>query len=214
MHTRLAAIAWWRCAQAVSTLRHPENSHRQKGDSSPFVDCMSMTPEVHLAGYGVESAHFRTLAGSLPTAVSVVTTLDADGQPVGMTSGTVCSLSCEPPLLLVCMSNGSRTLRSVLDRGRFCVNVLDGGGQATSELFASAGDDKFDQIAWHVGPGGLPVLDRHVTAHALCEVFREVDGGDHRLVLGLITGGDRTETESPLVYFRRRYAAFPAQVHS
>lgn len=183
--------------------------HHGKGDQSPFIDCMSMRPEVHLAGYGVESDHFRTLAGSLPTAVSVVTTLDAQGTPVGMTSGTVSSLSCEPPLLLVCMSSGSRTLRSVLEYGRFCVNVLDGGGQATSELFASSAEDKFSRVAWHTGPGGLPVLDTDVAAHAVCEVFREVDGGDHRLVLGLITGGDRTATETPLVYFRRRYSAFP-----
>src|SRR5215469_2946234 len=67
-----------------------------------FVDCMSMSAPVNLAGYGVGADEFRSLAASLPTGVTVVTTTGPGGEPVGMTCGAVCSLSCEPPLLLTC----------------------------------------------------------------------------------------------------------------
>ena len=43
-------------------------------ENSVFVDCMSMSAPVNLAGYGVAPDHFRSLAASLPTGVAVITT--------------------------------------------------------------------------------------------------------------------------------------------
>ncbi|MFG2884704.1 flavin reductase family protein [Streptomyces sp. NPDC048297] len=178
--------------------------------STAFTDCMSMSPMVNLAGYGVEADHFRSLAAALPTGVSVVTTLTADGAPVGMTSGAVCGLSCEPPLVLVCIARGSRTLREIKGRRSFCVNVLASGADALSNRFASAGGDKFTGVDWRPGPGGVPVLSTGTTAHAVCELYQIVPGGDHEIVIGLIVAGDSDPSDSPLVYYRRTYAGFDA----
>ena len=41
-------------------------------ETSVFVDCMSMSAPVNLAGYGVGPDHFRSLAASLPTGSSVI----------------------------------------------------------------------------------------------------------------------------------------------
>ncbi|WP_432854008.1 flavin reductase family protein [Amycolatopsis sp. CA-161197] len=167
----------------------------------------SMSAPVHLAGYGVDADRFRGLAASLPTSVSVITTTAEDGSPIGMTSGTVCSLSCEPPLLLVCLGKASRTLQAIRDRGRFGVNVLDSNGSELSAHFASRAEDKFATTGWHRGRHGSPVLEDSVVAFLECELYQVVDGGDHAIVVGLIMDGEHTDA-SPLVYFRRSYSGF------
>ncbi|MFI6316017.1 flavin reductase family protein [Nonomuraea sp. NPDC050556] len=153
---------------------------------------------------------FRSLAGSLPTGVTVITAMDAARRPVGMTSGAVCGLSRTPPLLLACVGKSSRTLPSILRSGGFCVNVLDGGSAWLSDRFAGTSDDKFDGVPWRPSRNGAPVLTEGVVAHAVCEVFSTVDGGDHLIVVGLVVDGELHDDEgAPLVYHRRRYAAFP-----
>jgi len=176
--------------------------------SSTFVDCMSMSPVVNLAGYGVEGDHFRSLAAALPTGVSVITTLGAEGTPLGMTSGAVCSLSCEPPLVLTCIGRGSQTLAALKKHHAFCVNVLAADAAEISNRFAGSMPDKFAGVDWLPGPGGLPVLTTGTTAHAVCDVYRVVHAGDHDIVIGLIVAGDAEESADPLVYYRREYAGF------
>lgn len=174
-----------------------------------FVDCMSMSPIVNLAGYGIEGSHFRSLAAALPTGVSVITSLDASGAPVGMTSGAVCSLSCEPPLVLTCITKGSKTLGAIKDANAFCVNILNVDGEALSNRFASSVPDKFADVDWRQGPERMPVLASGTTAHAVCHLYRVIDAGDHEIVIGLIVAGDHDVAASPLVYYRRAYAGFP-----
>ncbi|MBB5078951.1 flavin reductase family protein [Nonomuraea endophytica] len=154
---------------------------------------------------------FKTLAGSLPTGVTVVTSLAGTGRPAGLTSGAVCALSADPPLMLVCIGRGSRTLTAIESSGAFCVNVLDAGSASLSERFAGGGDGKFDGIAWRPGRHGVPVLTQGTVAHAICEVLETVSGGDHLIVIGLVVEGAREREAAPLLYHRRRYAGFPAQ---
>jgi flavin reductase (DIM6/NTAB) family NADH-FMN oxidoreductase RutF len=178
-------------------------------ETSAFVDCMSMSAPVNLAGYGVGADHFRSLAASLPTGVSVLTTLDADGSPTGMTCGTVCSLSCAPPLLLTCLSLGSRTLAALASRKSFVVNVLAADGAAVAARFASAVPDKFAGVSWSPGKSRLPVLTEATVAHAVCELYQIVSAGDHAIVIGLILDGEHRLGVSPLMYFRRAFSGFP-----
>src|SRR5207244_10797956 len=52
---------------------------------------------------GVDPAQFRQLLGRFATGVTVVTTRDLRGRPIGMTASSVASVSLDPPLLLVCV---------------------------------------------------------------------------------------------------------------
>ena len=178
-------------------------------ETSVFVDCMSMSAPVNLAGYGVGPDHFRSLAASLPTGVSVITTAGPDGDPLGMTCGTVCSLSCAPPLLLACVSLGSKTLTALQDRKAFVVNVLSADGSGLASRFASSIGDKFVGVEWAKGKQGLPVLGEGTVAHAECELYQVVNAGDHAIVIGLILDGEHKLGISPLMYFRRAYSGFP-----
>jgi len=178
-------------------------------DGKPFVDCMSMSAPVNLAGYGVGADEFRSLAASLPTGVTVVTTAGPGGEPMGMTCGAVCSLSCEPPLLLLCISRGSKTLAALTSRKAFIVHVLAAESAALASNFAAPSDDRFAGVSWGRGKYGLPVLAEGTVAHTVCELYQVVSAGDHAIVIGLILDGEHRLGASPLMYFRRDYSGFP-----
>src|SRR5246127_4693612 len=76
------------------------------------------------AATGVTAAELREAMGLFATGVTVITSVDADGQPVGTTANAVSSLSLDPPLLLVCFDRSSRTLAAIQAHGAFVVNVL------------------------------------------------------------------------------------------
>src|SRR5690606_2211908 len=80
---------------------------------------------------------FRGVAGAFPTGVTIVTTLGRDGVPRGLTSNAVCSVSADPPLILVCVDKKSQTLPYLQESGTFVVNFLAAGRAELSNRFAS-----------------------------------------------------------------------------
>lgn len=143
--------------------------------------------------------------GSLASGVSVITGIDEEGVPRGMTSSSVCSVSKDPPLLLFCVRPPSSTLDAVRARGSFAVNFLDAEGHELSDLFASRNDEKFSQVNWRPSElAGMPLLE-HTLAYAECAVHDLVTAGDHVIVLGRIVGGGAVADRFPLGHWRGRY---------
>lgn len=166
--------------------------------------------DIALAGYGVSAELLKQIAGALPTGVTVVATTGADGEPLGMTSGAVCSVSAEPPLLLSCIKRESSTLSALQERGAFTVNILRAESAGVSDLFARPGADRFNGLEWTTTSRGLPVLHRDSVAHAECALYDLMEAGDHMIVVGLVLdGGVSAEASRPLLYFRRSYAGWP-----
>ena len=89
---------------------------------------------------------FRKLAGHWLTGVSVVTTLDPNGVPVGMTMSAVTSLSLDPPQFLICVDNRARTLAAIVASGHFCINYLRQDQENLSTAFARAA--RIDSRPW------------------------------------------------------------------
>ncbi|MGV9894156.1 flavin reductase family protein [Streptomyces tendae] len=158
----------------------------------------------HAGIASVDRQTFRSLLGSLAGGVSVITALDDTG-PKGFTCSAVCSVSAAPPLLLSGISNRSGTLRTILETGRFGVNLLSEQGRSMSDLFASDCGTKFDGIGWEPGKvTGIPLLEPTV-AHAECVLTQSVVAGDHTLVVGRIVGGGIEQERLPLAYWRGDY---------
>ena len=86
---------------------------------------------------------FRKASGRWATGVSIVTTIDSDGVPFGLTMNSVASLSIDPPLYIVNVDNGSDTLAPMLSSRAFCINVLAEDQQELSNRFAKKGVDFF-----------------------------------------------------------------------
>ena len=119
----------------------------------------------------------------------------------------VTSLSLNPPMFIVCVDNGSDTLRPMQDSRVFCVNVLSQAQQELSNRFAKKGEDKFNGVGRSAGVTGAPVLEGTVVSIE-CSVQSIVAGGDHQIVCGnvqRIIANDATDIE-PLLYFGGRYA--------
>ncbi|MHC5909193.1 flavin reductase family protein [Streptomyces sp. S6] len=156
-------------------------------------------------------ADFRTLMAGFPTGVTVVTTTGADGLPWGMTLTSLCSVSLEPPVLLVCMRRGSPTLDAVQDSRRFAVNLLHRGARPTAELFASGAPDRFDRVPWFTDDdaGGPHLVDAAHTV-ADCVVTDDQAVGDHVVIMGRVSRVTRMAQEQhPLLYGLRRFVSWP-----
>ena len=159
----------------------------------------------------VDKATFFAIMSAFPSGVTIVTTLDALGQPKGLTCTATCSLSADPPLLLVCIDRRSSTLDAMRYSGRFVINYLLANGGELSNRFASREPDRWANLAWRPTRDGLPWLYRDSMAYAECALVQETDGGDHQIVIGRVDGGQPPAPGTqPLMYFRRTYGTFAA----
>ena len=160
---------------------------------------------------GSATEGFRAMMGRFPTGVAIVTTIDVDGTPRGMTCSSVCSVTMDPPTLLVCLRSGSPTLDAILRSGTFTVNLLHDRAQAVAQLFASGNPDRFELIEWADDPttaGPHLVEDAHTIAD--CDVARTELVGDHAVVFG--TPHTVTERHGPpLLYGLRAYHEWPGR---
>src|SRR3979490_3130313 len=82
----------------------------------------------------VASQDYRDAMACLGAAVNIVTT-DGNAGRAGFTASAICSVTDDPPTLLVCMNRGSSVYASVTGNGVLCVNVLSAGHQRLSRLF-------------------------------------------------------------------------------
>ena len=134
----------------------------------------------------VDSASFRLALGQFPTGVTVVTTRDAAGHPLGLTVSSFCSVSLEPPLVLVCIDHRSEANRGLRENGWFAVSVLGEGQEEVSRRFSLPGMLKLDGFAFVDGDHGLPLVPGAL-AHVLCRVRSFHDEGDHAVWVGEVS---------------------------
>jgi flavin reductase (DIM6/NTAB) family NADH-FMN oxidoreductase RutF len=157
----------------------------------------------------VERQTFFDIMASFPSGVAIVTTLDADGAPKGLTTTAVASVSADPPLLLICVDLGSRTLAALRERGRFLVNFMREGRSELCLLFASKEEHKFAEVSWEPTASGLPLLREDALAWAECEAVQELETGDHVVLFGrVVDGAGPSDDGSPLMYYRRSWGVW------
>ena len=146
---------------------------------------------------------FRRVLGHVPTGVTLITATTPVG-PAGMAVNSFTSVSLDPPLISFCAAHTSTTWPLIRAAGAFSVNVL---GEHSAELcrrFARKGADRFTGIRYRPGTTGAPVLPG-LAASLDCESFRELDAGDHVIVLGRVVHLDADEGVRPLVFHAGRY---------
>jgi flavin reductase (DIM6/NTAB) family NADH-FMN oxidoreductase RutF len=146
---------------------------------------------------------------SFPTGVSVVTTVDSDGRPRGMTCSSLSSVSLKPPILSICLAVTSGTLSLLRAHGLFGVNLLGESASPVARLFADSGQNQFERVPWYPSGGsGVPRLGGDVIGFASCEVVDTKLVGDHVVIFGEVVGTE-DGTGTPLLYGRRQFVAWP-----
>jgi 3-hydroxy-9,10-secoandrosta-1,3,5(10)-triene-9,17-dione monooxygenase reductase component len=147
---------------------------------------------------------FRDALGAFATGVTIATTRDGCGEPVGVTASSFNSVSLDPPLILWSLAKNSLSHQSFAESGHFAVHVLAASQEPLSNRFARRGDDKFAGLAWRTGALGSPILDDYAALFE-CRTRHQYEGGDHIILVGEVVAHDARD-EPPLLFHAGRYA--------
>lgn len=142
---------------------------------------------------------FRRVMRRFPTGVTVVAVVDEGGDPWGLTVSSFTSVSLEPPLVLVCIDRSSDTHAKLVEAGGFGISVLSMTQAGVASRFAvDPSEGRFDEVAWHVGPAGYPLI-LEAAAWLECDLHDVLPAGDHSIVLGEVRYTGVTD-QPPMVY--------------
>ncbi|MGH9745318.1 MAG: styrene monooxygenase/indole monooxygenase family protein [Candidatus Acidiferrales bacterium] len=146
---------------------------------------------------------FRRALGQFATGVTIVSARARDGGRVGLTVNSFSSVSLDPPLVLWSLAKNSSSYAEFRKATHFAVNVLAADQHHLSRKFSSPDVDRFSDVECIESPEGIPLLCG-TTAHFVCRLVREFDGGDHVIFLGEVENYKWREGE-PLVFHSGRY---------
>ncbi|MBT5050350.1 MAG: flavin reductase family protein [Rhodospirillaceae bacterium] len=154
----------------------------------------------------IDPREFRDTVGCFATGITIITTIDGDGGPVGLTANSFTSLSLDPPMVLFCLDRKVASFDAFQTGAHFAVNILADGQTDTSNRFAKSGPEKWTGFEFDCWDTDCPIL-RGCLANMECSVASIHEGGDHVIVIGEVTRMTHADGETnPLLYYRGRYA--------
>lgn len=147
----------------------------------------------------------RDAFGQFATGITIVTTIDQNAKPVGLTANSFASVSLEPPLVSWCVDRSSKRFNEFAEAEFFTISVLTDQQQDVSDLFATRSWDEtaFDEIDWYKGHHDIPQI-KHASARFHCKTQHLYEGGDHLIIVGLVEDYD-SEPASPLLFSQGEY---------
>jgi flavin reductase (DIM6/NTAB) family NADH-FMN oxidoreductase RutF len=134
-----------------------------------------------------EKEFFRQVMGHFATGVTVVTTRGRE-RLRGLTVNAFCSVSLNPPLILICVDLTSTICPGIRESGVFAVNMLTEKQEELSRCFATASAERYEgfcHACYHVAATGAPIID-DALAFIDAQVVAEYPGGDHVIFLGQV----------------------------
>lgn len=155
----------------------------------------------------IDAARYREVMANYPTGVTVVTSLDQRGEPIGMVVGTFTAVSLDPPLVAFLPAASSTTYASLRMATAYCINVLAYDQLELCRTMSVSRADKFDGVAWTLSEHGAPILNGAV-AHVHCSPRQEVAAGDHYVVLCDVFDLEISRPVTPLLFFQGGYGGF------
>jgi flavin reductase (DIM6/NTAB) family NADH-FMN oxidoreductase RutF len=160
-------------------------------------------------GTSAQNAGFREAMRFLASGVVMVTTR-LDGRPWGLTISACCSLSADPPQILISLGSQTVTCQQVLGAGRFGLSLLATRHRELAEAGSAPGVPKFVDDYCDDGDGPADRLPRVRGAmyHLDCSVTHTHQISDHTVIVGEVMhalSGAATGEADPLIYFDRTY---------
>jgi flavin reductase (DIM6/NTAB) family NADH-FMN oxidoreductase RutF len=133
------------------------------------------------------------------TGITIVTAIDKDKNPIGMTVNSFSSVSLDPPLVLWSIGKKQPSYESFLDAKGYAVNILSNKQIKLCNHFASSLENKFDNIDWKLSKNGFPII-ADTLAWFDCVKWNDYAGGDHKILVGEVTSFDLNDME-PLTFW-------------
>lgn len=199
---------------AVRTVMRRMTGHGRipEDPGTTLYSCSRVTLSMPEAEHPADA--FRRVMAVFPTAVTVVTSLDADGDPRGLTCSAVASVSADPPLVAVCVNQRNGSLTAIRDSGGFALNLLAAGSAHVSDTFASPSPAKFRSVRWRpTRVTGLPWLAHDTAAMLDCRLAADVEVATHAVLVGLVVDSAVGRcADGPLMYWQRAYGGWSPAV--
>ena len=152
----------------------------------------------------IDQDSFRAVLGRFASGVTVVTALNQSGHDEGMTVNAFCSLSLDPPLILICVDRAASMYESLDKAPGFIVNILSERQEPLARRFSGPDPNRFDGIGYARGMNGVAILD-DVLGYLECRRVASHPGGDHCVYIGEVEFAQSREGR-PLLYYRGGYA--------
>ena len=146
----------------------------------------------------------RNALGQFATGIAIVTAIDPDGHPIGLTVNSFSAVSLDPALVLWCLDNGSHNLAAFQRASHHAINILSVDQKDLSNRFATWPADRFVGIDWRAGAGGAPVFP------GCCVTFEvanetQTAGGDHTIFIGRVERYAQASELAPLLFHAGQY---------
>jgi flavin reductase len=161
----------------------------------------------------MDRARFLQAMSSLAGTIHVVATVE-DGRPIGVIATSVCSLSADPPSLIVCLSKSTSAHDPILRQRFFTVSALSASQADVARKFMTAkGPERFGHESWKLSPGRVPVLAAGLASFD-CRLANHHDGYSHSILIGEVLHVDHapsTAERDCLMWHLRKFAR-PSEV--
>lgn len=156
---------------------------------------------------------FKEAMANYPTGISIVTSNDEQGNPIGLTVNSFASVSLDPLLILWSIDNRVSTYKEFKKADKFAVNILANDQAEIAKLFASSlsNQERFEGCDWNSSANQLPII-KDAVASLQCKTFQQVQAGDHIIFIGEVIEIE-IEKRQPLLYHRRKMGGFPESFH-
>jgi flavin reductase (DIM6/NTAB) family NADH-FMN oxidoreductase RutF len=158
----------------------------------------------------IDSETFKIGMRRLAGHVCLITTADPNGARAGLTATAVCSVSAEPPTLLICVNRQNASHTTIRKAGVFAVNVLGLQDLPLANRFASrmSPEERFQQGLWEKLETGAPILESALVSFD-CRIAQAVEVGTHGILFGEIQSlRVRAVDAKPLLYSHGAYGGF------
>ncbi len=152
-----------------------------------------------------KTRELRNSLAQFATGVTVITCLDSNGQPIGVTANSFSSLSLDPPLVLWSIATKSSSRPAFESFGYFAVNILTDSQQVLAMVFSKPSENRFATVSTVSGIQGLPLIN-NCLAQFECKVTQTLEQGDHILMIGEVLAFRQPEASRPLLFSQGRFA--------
>ena len=143
--------------------------------------------------------NLRNVLSKFATGVTVVSTIDCDGKPIGMTVNSFTSVSLDPPLVLWSIGINQPSYDAFLNAKGYSVSILSKDQKDICDLFSSPIENKFSDIDYTLTDNGFPIIQKSL-AWFDCLKWNNYPGGDHQILVGEIKNFYADEND-PLIFW-------------
>ncbi|MBN8963597.1 MAG: flavin reductase [Rhizobiales bacterium] len=161
----------------------------------------------HVQNTLISTEEYRAVMRHQASTVTIVA-CGSPGSRLGLTATAACSLSDNPPTVMVCINRNARAHDAILKQECFSLNFLSADQVDLAKIFSGKselhGEDRFGEGAWITLSTGAPVLEKSMMS-VDCQLRSRHEFDTHSIFAGEVRAARAYRTKSPLLYFHGSY---------